>query len=201
MTHFLYPVMEHFYTIQGEGAYAGVPAYFVRLAGCNVGCVWCDVKESWDAEGFPTMSGKEIANLAKNSGAVTTVITGGEPAIYDLGELTQSLKDCGMRVHIETSAAYEIKGHFDWITISPKKFKFPLPSELPKADELKIIVFNKSDLQWALEFESLIKPNAKLLLQPEWDKRNEVLPLIIEFVKNHPKWRISLQTHKYIGVP
>lgn len=193
--------MEQFYTIQGEGAYAGFPAYFVRLGGCDVGCVWCDVKDSWDATKHPLFKIGDIINEVKNSGAPICVITGGEPAMYDLTLLTEELKNAGIRTHIETSAAYAIKGHFDWICISPKKFKFPLDSEIGKADELKIIVFNKSDFEWAETWAKLCKPSCRLLLQAEWDKRDVVTPLIVDYVKAHPQWSISVQTHKYLGVP
>lgn len=193
--------MEQFYTIQGEGRFAGTPAYFIRLAGCDVGCVWCDVKESWDASAFPSASADELTAAAINSGTKVVVITGGEPAMYNLSGLTSALHRAGLRVHIETSAAYSIVGSFDWITISPKKFKPPVKSELSKANELKIIVFNKSDFEWAESYASEVNEDAVLLLQPEWDKRDVVLPLVIEYVKRNPKWNISLQTHKYIGVP
>lgn len=201
MSEMLLPVMEQFYTIQGEGVYAGFPAYFIRLAGCDVGCVWCDVKESWTTEGFPKETIEELSAKAVASGAQIVVITGGEPAMYDLTELTQALRSKGFRVHIETSAAYELKGDFDWVTLSPKKFKFPLDSELSKASELKVIVFNKSDLEWAQSFANKVREGCQLLLQPEWSKRETMSPLIIDFVKQNPQWRISLQTHKYLGVP
>lgn len=193
--------MEQFYTIQGEGRFAGTPAYFIRLAGCDVGCVWCDVKESWDASAFPFVSSDELTAAAVHSGTKVVVITGGEPAMYNLSGLTTALHRAGLRVHIETSAAYPIVGSFDWITISPKKFKPPVKSELVKANELKIIVFNKSDFEWAESYASEVNDSAVLLLQPEWDKREIVLPLVIDYVKQNPRWNISLQTHKYIGVP
>lgn len=201
LAEFPYPVMEQFYTIQGEGAFSGYAAWFIRLAGCDVGCVWCDVKDSWDASGYPKFTASALAAEAKKSGARIVVITGGEPAMYDLTELTQSLKNEGLQVHLETSAAYPIHGTFDWITLSPKKFKFPLDSEIPKADELKVIVFNKSDLAWAESFVGKTSENTRMLLQPEWDKRNDMLQWVVDYVKNHPEWQISLQTHKYIGVP
>lgn len=196
-----YPIMEQFYTIQGEGVFAGFAAWFIRLAGCDVGCVWCDVKDSWDASQYPEMEAEALAEAAAASGARIVVITGGEPAMYDLHALTTALKVQGLKVHIETSAAHSLRGQFDWVTLSPKKFKFPLETELIKANELKVIVYNKSDLQWAQTFENRVNANAKLLLQPEWDKREEMLPLVVDFVKNNPHWQISLQTHKYIGVP
>lgn len=196
-----FPVMEHFYTIQGEGEFTGVPAYFIRLAGCDVGCVWCDVKESWSTDGFSMFDASEMLNWVESTMARTVVITGGEPAMYDLTEICDALHSAGLRVHIETSGAYPIQGDFDWICISPKKFKFPLDAELPKANELKIIVFNKSDFEWAEQWESICSPHCALLLQPEWDKREIVLPQIIEYVKDNPQWKISLQTHKIINVP
>lgn len=195
------PVMEHFYTIQGEGAHTGVAAYFIRLGGCDVGCVWCDVKESWDAELHPHYSIEEIVGFVKKfPKAKNIVITGGEPAMYDLTALTNLLAENGYKIHIETSGAYEIKGRFDWITVSPKKFKAPLNSAIQKANELKVVVYNKSDFQWAEDHALKVDKKCKLLLQPEWSKREKVSPLIVEYVKQHPEWSISLQTHKYLGV-
>jgi len=196
----LFPVMEHFYTIQGEGVFAGSAAYFIRLAGCDVGCVWCDVKESWPAEGFPLVSAIEMLQWVKNAGANLLVITGGEPALYDLNSITLLMREHGIRVHIETSGAYKLQGRFDWITVSPKKFKAPLTEVVSQAHELKVVVFNKSDFDWA-ETWILQSNEAIALLQPEWDKRETVTPLIIDYVKSHPRWRISLQTHKIIDVP
>jgi len=195
------PLMEAFYTVQGEGVHAGKAAYFIRLAGCDVGCVWCDVKESWDASGYPRVSVAQMAEDAQASGANLVVITGGEPAMYDLTALCEALHDRGMAVHIETSAAHEIRGQFDWVTLSPKKFKAPLPTELSKADELKIIVFNKSDFEWAETYAGQVSNDCVLLLQPEWDKRDSMAPLLVEYVKTHPQWRISLQTHKILQIP
>ena len=195
------PLMEAFYTVQGEGVHAGKAAYFIRLAGCDVGCVWCDVKESWDASGYPRVSVAQMAEDAQASGANLVVITGGEPAMYDLTALCEALHDRGMAVHIETSAAHEIRGQFDWVTLSPKKFKAPLPTELGKADELKIIVFNKSDFEWAETYAAQVSNDCVLLLQPEWDKRDSMAPLLVDYAKAHPQWRISLQTHKILQIP
>lgn len=195
------PVMERFYTVQGEGAFTGYAAWFIRLAGCDVGCVWCDVKDSWDASNHPTISISQLAEEAANSGTNRVVITGGEPCLYDLTSLCDALHDKGLLVHIETSASSPIVGNFDWICISPKKFKAPIPSELLKAHELKVIVYNKSDLNWSKQFESQVPSTCKLLLQPEWSKSKVVLPLIINHVKEHPYWQISLQTHKYMDIP
>lgn len=192
--------MEQFYTIQGEGHYTGQAAYFIRLAGCDVGCVWCDVKESWHTEGYPKYTPVELAKEASNHKADIVVITGGEPAMYDLTQLCAELHKAGKKVHIETSGAHPIRGDFDWITFSPKKFKAPLPESCQVADELKVIVFNKSDFEWAEKHAEQVPENCRLYLQPEWDKREQMHPLIIDFVKNHPKWQIGLQTHKYLGV-
>lgn len=196
-----YPVMEHFYTIQGEGAFTGVAAYFIRLAGCDVGCTWCDVKESWTADNYEKFTANDMLTWVKSASAKLVVITGGEPAMYDLNGICNAFHSENIRVHIETSGAYEIKGNFDWITLSPKKFKFPLESEVSKANELKIVTFNKSDFEWAEKWQLFCDSNCKLYLQPEWDKRDIMLPQIIDFVKANPHWQISLQTHKIINVP
>lgn len=198
--HFL-PVMESFHTIQGEGFHTGKSAYFIRLGGCDVGCIWCDVKESWDASKFSWISVKDLATEAKSSGAEIVVITGGEPLMYDLTELTKTLSNLGLKTNMETSGAYPLSGKWDWICFSPKKFKSPLEEFYRESDELKVIVYNKSDLKWALGHSEMIKKEAKLFLQPEWSKAKEVTPLIVEFVKQNPKWQISLQTHKYLDVP
>lgn len=195
------PLMEQFYTIQGEGFFQGHAAYFIRLAGCDVGCVWCDVKESWDASQHPRVSLNDIVLQAAKSGAQIAVITGGEPAMYDLTNLTQSLAEAGLRTHIETSGAYPLTGAWNWVCFSPKKFKPPHASIYTQAHELKIIVYNKSDFEWAEDFANRVNTDCELFLQPEWSKANEVLPFIVEYVKKHPRWQISLQTHKYMNVP
>ena len=195
------PVMEDFYTLQGEGAYQGHAAYFIRLGGCDVGCTWCDVKESWDAKAHPIVPVDELVGRARNSKAGIAVITGGEPAMYDLTVLTSMLQQAGIRTHMETSGAYEITGSWDWICLSPKKFKPPVHSVYPLAHELKIIVYNKSDLVWAEQHASLVNKTCILFLQPEWSREKEMLPLIIDFVKSNPKWRVSLQIHKYMNIP
>ncbi|MBA4058011.1 MAG: 7-carboxy-7-deazaguanine synthase QueE [Marivirga sp.] len=193
--------MEDFYTIQGEGFYQGSAAYFIRLGGCDVGCVWCDVKESWDASAHPLVNVSEMARRAKESGGEIVVVTGGEPVMYDLTKLTESLKTLGLRTHIETSGAYPITGTWDWICFSPKKFKSPDPSVFSVADELKIIIYNKSDFTWAEEFALKVKNDCQMFLQPEWSKEKEMLPLIIDYVKNNPRWQVSLQVHKYMNIP
>lgn len=195
------PLMEDFYTIQGEGFYQGTAAYFIRLGGCDVGCVWCDVKASWDASAHPLASVEEMAVRAKSSGSEVVVITGGEPVMYDLRSLTAALQSAGLRTHIETSGAYPITGTWDWVCFSPKKFKTPHPSILDAADELKIIIFNKTDFAWAEEFASKVKHGCQLFLQPEWSREKEMLPLIIDYVKNNPRWQVSLQVHKYMNIP
>ncbi|WP_254153102.1 7-carboxy-7-deazaguanine synthase QueE [Chryseosolibacter indicus] len=195
------PVMEHFYTIQGEGHYQGYAAYFIRLGGCDVGCVWCDVKESWDASLHPQLSVDEITSNVLASNTEIAVITGGEPAMHNLSRLTESLKALGSRTHIETSGVYELSGTWDWICFSPKKFKQPHASVYKQANELKVIIYNKSDFAWAEEHASKTSTDCILFLQPEWSKEKEMLPLIIDYIKANPKWKLSLQIHKYMNIP
>lgn len=195
------PLMEAFYTIQGEGFHSGRAAFFIRTAGCDVGCVWCDVKESWDKNAHPDTPIVEIINQVKASGTDFVVITGGEPAMYDLIPLTSALKEIGMEIAIETSGAYPLTGQLDWICLSPKKFKFPLEENYLQADELKMIIFNKSDFDWAEALMKKVKPTCQLYLQTEWDKSSKMLPLIINYVKTHTDWRISTQTHKHLNIP
>jgi 7-carboxy-7-deazaguanine synthase len=196
-----YPVMEHFYTIQGEGMYTGVAAYFVRLGGCDVGCVWCDVKESWDASKHPLLTVDDIVKNIKQSETKIAVITGGEPLMHDCDALTSEIKLNHIRTHIETSGSHPLSGQWDWICLSPKKFKSPLEDIYAKANELKIVVFNKQDFDWAEEHAAKVSDTCKLYLQPEWSKRNEITPLLVEYIKNNPKWTVSLQTHKYLNIP
>lgn len=195
------PVMESFLTVQGEGYHTGRAAYFVRLGGCDVGCVWCDVKESWDAAAHPQLAISEIAAHAAQQGVHIVVITGGEPLMYELKELTAALKHAGLKTHIETSGAHPISGDWDWICFSPKKFKAPLAEFYEQAHELKIIIYNKSDFEWAERHAARCVPGVQLFLQPEWSKKDVMMPLIVEYVKKNPKWRISLQTHKYLDIP
>ncbi len=195
------PVMEHFYTIQGEGFYTGNAAYFIRLAGCDVGCVWCDVKESWTvSESQLLLIDDLVAEVLKYPGRLV-VITGGEPLMYDLTYLTKKLKENGCQINIETSGAYPISGELDWICVSPKKFKAPLKEVVAKANELKCIIFNKSDFEFAKQNCLLTNKDCLLLLQTEWSKQNLMLPLMIDYVKENPQWKISLQTHKYLDIP
>ncbi len=196
-----YAVMEHFYTVQGEGSNTGKAAYFVRLGGCDVGCVWCDVKESWNAADHPQYTTPQITEWITSAGAHNAVITGGEPCMYNLDELTATLKNQRIQTWLETSGAHPVTGQWDWICVSPKKFKAPLPQSLLKADELKVIIFNNSDFEWAEQHATEVNQNCKLFLQPEYSKIDKVLPSIIDYVKNNPKWTISLQTHKYMQIP
>jgi len=201
LTEQRYPVMEIFYTIQGEGAWSGHAAYFVRLAGCDVGCVWCDVKESWDSSQYPLFSATQIIEQFEPTSCKMVVITGGEPAMYNLTELTSELIKNNYKVHIETSGAYPLQGEFDWVCFSPKKFKKPIDNFGIDANELKVIVFNRSDFEWAETYKNGIGKDCKLYLQPEWDKKDTVSEMIVEYVKTHPEWHVSLQTHKYLNIP
>lgn len=195
------PLMESFYTIQGEGFHSGKAAYFIRLAGCDVGCVWCDVKESWDAGSHNIITVNDIVTEALKKKSRMAVITGGEPLMYNLAPLTKLLKSYGFQTHIETSGAHPLSGDWDWICLSPKKFKKPRPEILPVADELKVVVYNKTDFSWAEEYSAKVKTGCKLFLQPEWSKSSEMLPLIVEYVKDNPRWEISLQVHKFMKIP
>ncbi len=195
------PVMEHFYTLQGEGMHQGKAAYFIRLAGCDVGCIWCDVKDSWDETKHPQHNIEDLTSNVINTPARIVVITGGEPLLHNLTVLTAQLKKAGLKTHIETSGSSPLTGTWDWITVSPKKFKAPLLEVLAFANELKVIVFNKSDFDWAEKNAALVPANCKLYLQPEWDKALLITPFIIEYIKSNPQWQLSLQIHKYINVP
>jgi 7-carboxy-7-deazaguanine synthase len=196
-----FPVMEHFYTVQGEGFYTGRAAYFIRLGGCDVGCVWCDVKESWDKNAHPVLTIAEILEFVVKAKANFVVITGGEPAMYDLTLLINEFKKLNIETAIETSGCYELKGNIDWYCFSPKKFKKPVKEAYVKANELKVIIYNNSDFQWAETHANLLNENAIKYLQPEWSKMEQNLPLIIEYVKKNPSWKISLQTHKFMNIP
>lgn len=200
------PVMESFYTIQGEGFYQGHAAYFIRLGGCDVGCVWCDVKDSWDADAHPSYSIEEIVakaleEVGGNAKNIVAVVTGGEPLMHPLDALTDALHAAGFQTNIETSGAHPLSGHWDWICLSPKKFKAPLPEVVKAANELKVVVFNKSDFSWAEQYAELVAEDCKLYLQPEWSKRLQMTPLMIDYVKQHPQWEICLQIHKYMDIP
>jgi len=194
------PLMEQFYSIQGEGFYSGRPAVFIRLGGCDVKCVWCDVKDSWDADKHKKTPLTKMVSFVKKSKTNFVVITGGEPAMYDLTQLTSLLKDLEIEIAIETSGVYDIIGDFDWVCFSPKKFKKPKEASYLEANELKIVIFNKSDFRWANTHKLKVSPECKLYLQPEWSKREEMTPLVIEYVKKHPEWNLSIQTHNYLNI-
>jgi len=194
------PIMEHFYTIQGEGRHTGTAAYFIRIGGCDVGCHWCDVKESWNPSIHPVSSVEEIAKMAASK-SKTIVLTGGEPLMWNLEPLTSILKNLGCTIHIETSGAYNLSGHIDWICLSPKKTSLPLEGVYAKANELKVIIYNNHDFIFAEEQASKTNNNAILYLQPEWSNRNKMTTKIIDYVMRNPKWHISLQTHKYLNIP
>lgn len=195
------PVMEAFYTLQGEGAHQGRAAYFIRLGGCDVGCVWCDVKDSWDASKHPVISVEEIVDKASSYPGRLAVITGGEPLLHKLDILTEALHAAGFETNMETSGSSPLSGHWDWICLSPKKFKAPLPEVVEKANELKVVIFNKHDFKWAEEYAAQVPASCQLYLQPEWDKASEMTPLILDIIKENPKWRLSLQVHKYLNIP
>lgn len=195
------PIMEQFYTIQGEGSHQGKAAYFIRVGGCDVGCVWCDVKDSWEAGNFPVDPIGKITDAAAAHPSKLVVVTGGEPLMYEMGPLTEMLHAKGFDTHIETAGAHTLTGDWDWICLSPKKFKPPLPENCSQAHELKVIIFNASDFKWAEEYAQKASQECVLFLQPEWSKKEKIMPLIIEYVKMNPKWNISLQTHKYMDIP
>ncbi len=197
----LLPLMEEFYTIQGEGYNTGKAAYFIRLGGCDVGCHWCDVKESWDAELHALTAADQIVQNASQYPSKAIVVTGGEPLIYNLDYLTKGLQQKGFKTFIETSGAYPLSGNWDWICLSPKKFKAPVLEVAQKAHELKVIIFNKSDFEFAEHYAKQVSADCKLFLQPEWSKSKEMTPLIVEYVMANPQWEISLQTHKYLNIP
>lgn len=195
------PVMESFYTLQGEGYHQGRAAYFIRLGGCDVGCFWCDVKDSWDADRHPKFSIDTLVNEVKQTPTEIVVITGGEPLMHNLTELTGALQQAGLRTHIETSGSSPLSGSWNWVCLSPKKFKAPLPEVVAAANELKVIIYNKTDFDWAEQFAAQVSPNCKLYLQPEWSKAATMTPLMVDYIKANPRWELSLQIHKYINVP
>ncbi len=200
-TNELLPVMETFYSIQGEGFHQGRAAYFIRLGGCDVGCVWCDVKDSWDASKHPLQTIETIVENAKAFPGRLAVITGGEPLLHPLDKLTAALHAAGFETNIETSGSSELTGFWNWICLSPKKFKAPIAAIVPKANELKVVIFNKYDFDWAESYAAEVNPHCKLYLQPEWDRADIITPQIIAYIKQNPKWELSLQIHKYVNVP
>ena len=193
--------MELFYSLQGEGYHPGKAAFFIRLAGCDVGCVWCDVKDSWDASKHPVLSVEEIVAAAAAHPSRIAIVTGGEPLLHQLDPLTTALRAAGFQTHIETSGSSPMSGSWDWVCLSPKKFKAPLPESVKAADELKVVVFNKSDFDWANSFVNDLAADCKKYLQPEWEKSDAMTPLVIEYIKQNPSWELSAQLHKYIQVP
>ncbi len=195
------PLMEHFYTLQGEGRYTGHPSYFLRLGGCDVGCVWCDVKESWDFSKHPQVDIEMMVQHVQDSTAPIAVITGGEPLMHNLDALTSLLNEKGIRTHIETSGAHQLSGKWNWICLSPKKFKAPFDEVVIAANELKVVVYNQSDFSWAELYAEKVSSDCLLFLQPEWSRAKELTPSIINYIQRNPKWILSLQTHKYIDIP
>ncbi len=196
------PVMEAFYTLQGEGFHQGKAAYFIRLGGCDVGCIWCDVKDSWDVNAHPKLPINQIVNEAKSHSGRLAVVTGGEPLLHNLNELTEALHLAGFQTNIETSGVCEnVTGDWDWICFSPKKFKEPNPDIFLKAHELKVVIYNQSDFEWAEGYAAQMSEDCMLYLQPEWSKSETILPKIIDYIKENPKWRISLQVHKFMAIP
>lgn len=195
------PVMEEFYTLQGEGFHMGKAAYFVRIGGCDVGCTWCDTKESWDADLFPPVDVDPIIERACKTPAKTIVITGGEPSRYPLDYFTESLKNKGVSTMIETAGVMPLTGRWDWICLSPKKYSPPHASVYELADELKVVIQTSGDLDWAEKNAKLVTGNCLLYLQPEWSKAKELLKILTDYVMENPGWRISLQAHKYMHLP
>ncbi len=194
------PLMEEFYTIQGEGFHKGTAAYFIRIGGCDVGCHWCDVKESWNAATHPPTAVDQIVdNAARYSD--TIVITGGEPLTWSMDYLTAKLKERGLKIHIETSGAYPLSGQWDWICLSPKKIKLPKEEIYQKAHELKVIIYNQHDFKFAEEQAAKVNNDCILYMQPEWSRRDKMIPEIVDYVMKNPKWKVSLQTHKYLNIP
>ncbi len=193
--------MESFYSLQGEGYHSGKPAYFIRLAGCDVGCHWCDVKESWEADQYPVIEVDTLVNQAVASKCSLAVVTGGEPLMHNLEALCRRLQEKGLKTHLETSGCYQLTGQWDWICFSPKKFKKPLEEIYAEADELKVVIYHSSDFQWAEEHADKVGKQCRLFLQPEWSKASKMNPLIIDYVKKHPQWQVSLQIHKFLEIP
>ena len=195
------PVAEMFHTVQGEGAHTGCAAYFVRLGGCDVRCPWCDARYTWEGTDAPLTAVTDVARQAAASGAPAVVITGGEPTLFPLEPLTGALAAAGLQVWMETSGTHLPDGRFDWICLSPKRHRPPLGEACRMADELKVVVGTEEDLAWAETCAGRVRPDCRLFLQPEWGRRTEAMALIVAYVKAHPRWRISLQTHKYMDVP
>ena len=196
----LLPVMETFQTIQGEGYFRGTSAYFIRIGGCDVGCHWCDIKESWDHNNYNFQNINQIVDNIKSKSKIV-VVTGGEPLMWNMKLLTKRLKNKNFKTHLETSGAYQNTGHWDWYCLSPKKNKKPCIDSFKLANELKVIVYNKSDFEFAEEMSREVNSNCKLFLQPEWSRREKMMPFIVDFILKNDKWMVSLQTHKYMNIP
>ncbi len=198
----LYPLVEHFYTLQGEGFWAGRPAYFLRLGGCDVECSWCDTRHSWPLEGWPQYTAQELLSLVSATPARHVVITGGEPTLHPLGELVGTLQAAGYFVQLETSGAHPLPEPCpDWVTFSPKRFKPPLPSYYQRASELKVVIHAQSDLKWAEDQLNQCPEGIPAFLQPDFYRLNEALTWIVEYIQAHPNWRLSLQWHRYLNLP
>ncbi len=195
------PISEHFYSLQGEGRHAGRASYFIRLAGCNVACSWCDSKISWQKPQFKKMSVNSIVSEVLKTNTDNVVITGGEPTLYNLLPLTKELKKYNINICLETSGTHNIQGIFDWICVSPKPHKPPKPEVYKQANELKVIIFTDEDFIWATESAKQVSEKCMLYLQPEWDNHQRNIAKIVNFIKENPKWRLSLQTHKFIDIP
>lgn len=195
------PLIDEFYTVQGEGFQSGKAAYFIRIGGCDIGCQWCDTKISWNVDIHKLESTDRIIENAYNSEAKSIVVTGGEPLSYDLNYLSKKAKEKGLKTFIETSGAYPATGEWDWICVSPKKQKPPLKELYDMADELKVIIFKDKDFEWAEEASKNVNEECKLFLQPEWSNRREMTPKIVEYIKKDPKWNLSVQMHKYLEIP
>lgn len=197
----LIPLVEEFYTIQGEGYHTGKAAYFIRVGGCDVGCSWCDTKFSWNPSLHPVVPAELIVEHVLEHPAAAVVVTGGEPLMVNMDYLTGHLKEKGIETFLETSGAYELSGEWDWICLSPKKNSPPIASMFGEAHELKVIISSEEDLDWAIANAARVQAQCKLYLQPEWSKREQILPRIIDFSKKNPRWMISIQSHKYMRIP
>jgi 7-carboxy-7-deazaguanine synthase len=197
----LLPLMEEFYTLQGEGFHTGQAAYFVRIGGCDVGCHWCDIKESWDRSKYPPVPVDLIIDHADAFPAKAIVVTGGEPLLYNLDYLCRGLKSKGIRTFLETSGSAPVSGIWDWICLSPKKDAPPLIEVFSLANELKVIIEDPSDFIWAEENALKVNDDCTICLQPEWSESRQIIPVIVKYIKDNPRWKISLQSHKYMRIP
>jgi len=195
------PLIDEFYSLQGEGFHFGKAAYFIRIGGCDIGCHWCDTKYSWKADKDTLLHVDKLVANVKASKTDTIVVTGGEPLTYELDYLTSKMKEIDVQVFIETSGAYKLTGEWDWICLSPKRNAPPTEEIIPLADELKVIILGDSDIEWAEKYAALVNKDCKLFLQPEWSRRNALTPKIVEYIKKNPKWRISVQAHKFMKIP